>query len=291
MATHRPVNRACQWLVIFFLTVLLTPSVPGAEPHISSGNECVSNFENGSVNWTTGIISGVGRAEPDQQDNTSGKGVYPAARSKAVENLLEVFKQIKINNELNVGDYATDHPIILAGLEKTAREAVVAGQIYSSAMALEMTVQTAMSGGFLQLVLPEEIRQIPRVNPEIQPDMDRYPEKKSYSGLIIDARGLGIEPVLDPVVVSEQGDDVYSSVFISREFAVQNGVCKYICNMTQALQDPLVGPSPLVLKALRREGKQNATIVMSMSDYHALEKVTERHHFFNECRVIVVRDQ
>jgi hypothetical protein len=46
----------------------------------------------------------------------------------------------------------------------------------------------------------------------------------------------------------------------------------------------------MVIKGLRKEGSKNATLVISMSDYLALEKTTERHAFLNECRVIIVRD-
>ncbi len=252
--------------------------------------DCISKFETGTVNWTTGTITAMGKAFPADQSQSAKESVSFSARSAAVRNFIETLKQLKINNELSVKDYASGSDIILAGLEKTAREALVTKQVYTSALSVDITLEASMFGGFLQLVLPEEIRQIPKINPEINPKIDSPIEKSLYSGLIIDARGLGIEPVLDPVIVSEQGNEIYSSAFISREFAVQNGVCKYVCNLDQALKDIRVGENPLVLKGLRKEGSRNATLVISMSDYLALEKITERHAFFNECRVIIVRD-
>nr|NJM04586.1 hypothetical protein [Desulfobacula sp.] len=192
---------------------------------------------------------------------------------------------------MTVNDYASGSPVILAGLEKTARDAGISKQVYTSALSVEITIEAGMFGGFLQLVLPEDIRQIPRINPEIDPKMMPAIGKSLYSGLVIDARGLGIEPVLNPIIVSEQGHQVYSSAFVSREFAVQEGVCKYVCNLDQAVRDKRIGDKPLVLKGLRKEGSRNATLVISMSDYLVLEKATERHSFLNECRVIIVRDE
>ena len=151
-------------------------------------------------------------------------------------------------------------------------------------------IKTSMFGGFLQLVLPEEIRQIPKISPEIREKSIKMIGENLYTGLIIDARGLGIEPVLNPLIVNEQGHDIYSSVFISREFAVQKGVCKYLCSMDQALKDTRVGNHPMVFKGLRIEGKPNTAIVIRMSDYHLLEKATERHTFLKECRIIIVKD-
>jgi len=60
--------------------------------------------------------------------------------------------------------------------------------------------------------------------------------------------------------------------------------------MDQALKDKRIGGHPLVFKGLRKEGKPNPVIVISMSDYHLLEKTTDRHRFLKECRIIIVTD-
>ena len=293
MAIKNPISMKRFRLVAVFILVYMLSLSPGglaAGPETPSTGDCITKFETGTVNWTTGMITASGNASPADQSPASKESVSLYAKAEAVKNLLETLKQIKINNELTVNDYASESVVILAGLEKTAREAMVSKQIYTSALAVEITIETSLFGGFLQLVLPEEIRQIPKINPEINPKILPVIGKSLYSGLVIDARGLGIEPVLDPVIVSEQGHEVYSSVFISREFAVQNGICKYVCNLDQAIRDKRIGDNPMVLKGLRKEGSKNATLVISMSDYLALEKTTERHAFFNECRVIIVRD-
>jgi hypothetical protein len=277
-------------LAVFILvSIFLTLPLDGLAEMPSNG-DCITKFETGIVNWTTGMITASGKAFPADQSPASKESVSLYAKAEAVKNILKTLKQIKINNEWTVNDYASESPVILAGLEKTAREAMVSKQVYTSALSVEITIETSLFGGFLQLVLPEEIRQIPKINPEINLKILPVIGKSLYSGLVIDARGLGIEPVLDPVIVSEQGHEVYSSVFISREFAVQNGICKYVCNLDQAVMDKRIGDNPMVLKGLRKEGSKNATLVISMSDYLALEKTTERHAFLNECRVIIVRD-
>jgi len=276
--------------VFILISVFALPPGGLADPEMNSSGDCLTKFETGTVNWTTGMITASGKASPADQSQVSKESVFLYAKAEAMKNILTTLKQIKINNEWTVSDYASENLIILAGLEKTAREATVSKQIYTSALAVEITLKTSLFGGFLQLVLPEEIRQIPKINPEINPRILPVIGKSLYSGLVIDARGLDIEPVLDPVIVSEQGHEVYSSVFISREFAVQNGICKYVCNLDQAVLDKRIGDNPMILKGLRKEGRKNATLVISMSDYLVLEKTTERHAFLNECRVIIVRD-
>lgn len=273
------------------LMFVLTLSVCGAHQVQPKDYHCISQFENGAVNWTTGYISAIGKASPQDNSETSHESVPGSARADANRQILEILKQIKINAALSVDEYASKNDVILAGMEKTARDADILKQYYTSALAVEIMIETSMFGGFLQLVLPEEIRQIPKISPDISKEDFHVIGENIYTGLIIDVRGLGIEPVINPVIISEQGQDVYSSTFISREFAVQNGVCTYICSMDQAMRDKRVGHHPLVLKGLRKEGKPNPAVVISMSDYRLLEKATERHTFLKECKVIMVMDE
>jgi len=274
----------------FVLAAVLFYSLCMAKPDQPKSYHCLTRFENGTVNWSTGNISAVGKASPEDKRETSHESVLGSARADANRSLIEILKQIKINNILNVNEYASKNDIILAGMEKTARDAIISKQYYTSALSVEIMIETSMFGGFLQLVLPEEIRQISKIKPEIRDNTIEIKRENLYTGLIIDARGLGVEPVLNPLIVSEQGHDIYSSVFISREFAVQKGVCKYLCSMDQALKDKRTGNHPMIFKGLRKEGKPNTAIVIRMSDYRLLEKTTERHTFLKECRIIIVRD-
>ncbi|CCK82537.1 conserved uncharacterized protein [Desulfobacula toluolica Tol2] len=277
------------WAVVWFVFFMAAACM--ADQDQSGIYNCVTRFENGAINWSTGKITAIGKASPEDNRKGSHKSVPGSARADANRQIIEILKQIKINAALTVGEYASKNDFILAGMEKTARDAIIMNQYYTSALAVEIMIETSMFGGFLQLVLPEDILQIPIINPIIQQENIKVRGYNFYTGLIIDARGLGVEPVLNPVVVSEQGHEIYSFVFISREFAVQNGVCKYLCSMDQALKDKRTGLHPLVLTGLRKQEKPNATIVISMSDYRLLEKATERHTFLKECRVIIVKDQ
>ena len=272
------------------LSLVLMPFICMAADNPPGAQHCLTWFENGTINWSTGKISVIGRASPQGNKETSHESVPGSARTDANRQIIKILKQIKINTALSVDEYAAKNDVILAGIEKTARDAIILKQYYTSALAVEVMVETSILGGFLQLVLPENIRQIPKINPDIALKKSLVAGETPFTGLVIDARGLEVEPILNPVIVSEQGHEIYSSVFISREFAVQNGVCKYLCSMDAALKDQRVGKTPLVLKGLRKEGKQNNAIVVSMSDYRLLEKKIERHEFLKECRVIIVTD-
>jgi len=257
--------------------------------------QCLKPLENGHIDWTMGIVTAIGHAAPEI--NAEGKAVAMpgSARASATRNLIAILKQVKISGDLTVGEYASTHDAILAGIEKIAQDARVYRQLYTSALDVEVRVEATFYGGFLQLVLPDHIRQIPKINELKHGPADPVKNRpsavvgaKTYTGLIVDARTFNLEPVLYPTIVSEQGREIYSSVFISREFAVQNGVCAYLCDMNQALASARTGSNPLVVKALRKTGDKTGAIVISMADAKTLDRATERHIFLKECRVIVV---
>jgi hypothetical protein len=251
-------------------------------------NHCIMSLDQGTINWTTGTVTVTGRSAPSINPDNITEADPGAARADANRRLITLLTQIKIFNDLTVGHYAAQNDAIMAGIEKTARDAVITRQYYTSALDVELTVQTRILGGFLQLVLPDEIRQIPKINPDGLTGAQMESGKIPYTGLIVDVRELDFEPVLYPVIVSEQGGAIYSAVFISREFAVQQGVCKYVCDMETALQDPRAGGNPLVIKGLRTSSEENTAIIISTADTKQIEQATERHQFLKQCQVMFV---
>jgi hypothetical protein len=274
--------------VFVFIFLALPPK--GVAQESSQPNDCISIFDNGKINWSTGKVTAIGKASPKGNKEGANESVPGSARADASRNLINLLKQIKITDTLTVDQYASNDDIILAGIEKTARDAVITRQYYTSALDVEIRIKTSIFGGFLQLVLPDDIRQISKINAEKPKDTAMGIDNIPYTGLIIDARELELEETLYPTIVSEQGNEIYSSLFISREFAVQYGVCTYVCSMEKAIQAKRIGSHPLVFKGLRKSSNKNASIVISMADTKQIERATERHTFLKECRVIIVAD-
>ena len=259
---------------------------------------CLQVCENGTIDWGTGLVTTLGRAAPEINAEGNAETMPGSARAAAIRNLIAVLKQIKISDSLTVEAYASTHDAILAGIEKIAQDARITRQLYTSALDVEVRMTVSLYGGFLQLVLPDHIRQIPKIS-ELKPAPEEHSENGTavpvgaipYTGLIVDARGLKLEPVLYPTIVSEQGKEIYSSLFVSREFAVQYGVNAYFCDMDTAKSSDRSGTNPLIFKALRKTGDKAGAIVVSMADAKTLDRATERHTFLKECRVIIVVNQ
>ena len=254
----------------------------------TSPNQCMVTLSRGEVNWSTGKVYARGKAVPmDQKKAESPDFILSVARSDARCNLIETLKQLEIYDGYTVASLAMSDDHILAGIEKTAMDATLIKQSYTSDRTMEVVLETSLFGGFLQLVLPEEIKSIPTLQ-IIDPPASARKDKPEYTGLIIDATAIGFQPVLYPVVVSELGTEIYSALFVSREIAVQQGVCRYLCAMDPVETEKWVGKNPILVKGLRKGGTGNLSLVISRSDADRIEKTRERHRFMRECRVIIL---
>ena len=281
---------------VFFLLLIFQPPAWAIEQ-----NDCIRSYTNGSVNWRTGVVQATGKASPSENPlDEPPDAILIRAKLDARHNLIHILMEIAFNMT-NSDDFLPEDPV-MAGVERRAMDATLTHQRYTSDRAMEITITTNMFGGFLQLVLPEEIGEV--VGLKIIPPRTPTQEKtqvKPYTGLIIDARGIDFHPTISPVIVSEQGDEIYSSRFISREYAVQAGVCQYSCVQGPIKQDypgqapswinSRTGPNPLVIRGLRKGGKTNRHIVISKSDASAVERTAERHDFMRQCRVVIILDQ
>jgi hypothetical protein len=93
-----------------------------------------------------------------------------------------------------------------------------------------------------------------------------------------------------PKVLDETGKEVYGSAYVSREFAVQQGMSGYARDLTAAQSNPRVTNNPLTVKGIRTEGSGRSDIVVSNGDASRLRGVSENLSFLKKCRVMIVVD-
>jgi hypothetical protein len=112
----------------------------------------------------------------------------------------------------------------------------------------------------------------------------------AYTGLIIDARGTGVQPALSPKVYDAGDREVYGSAYVSREFTSSQGMVGYAKTVEQAQQSDRVKGNPAVVKAVQAKGANKADLVLSQSDADALRTLAQQQTFLREARVMIVLD-
>ena len=105
---------------------------------------------------------------------------------------------------------------------------------------------------------------------------------------MVDARGTQALPAVVPVIVDENGKEVYGPAFVSREYAVQQGLRRYRIDTESALKSPVVGDNPLLVKGVCVEGNDRSRRVISNADAARLLSMSENLFFLKQCRVVIV---
>ena len=93
-----------------------------------------------------------------------------------------------------------------------------------------------------------------------------------------------------PRILDEKGREVYGGAFVSREYAVQHGVCVYTRKLGMAMGDPRVAQHPMVVKGLRTERPGRIHILISDTDATRLRGAVEHLSFLKQGRVMIVVD-
>ena len=274
--------------------------------HADEPGQVLQHTDTGQVNWSQGVVTAKGIQSPlEERAKASAidrQVALIAAKKLGWQNLLQTIREVRIHGQYLVADLMVANPMILTTVEEMVTTARVTKQEYLSDGTVAVTVELALYGGFSQLVLPPEIKQVepvkpmarettPPAKPEAEaPTGQAVPRESPFSGLVIDTRGLDLRPVLYPVIEDEAGQPVYGSAFVSREFAVQRGMAGYEQDLAKAIQNPRVADHPLTVKGLRIREPGSSRIVISNANALKIRSAPEHLSFLKECRVIMVVD-
>jgi hypothetical protein len=240
----------------------------------------------GCINWTSGNVTATGIGSVDL----------------ATQNVLQTAFQVRMDAGNRVIDLTRPNVNLQVEVEEMASAAAIIGQKKLPDGRLEVTVQMELFGGFAQLLLPTDIKQVESIKPlrKTQGKIDyggaasmgrrTGAEPDTYTGLIVDARGIGAKPAMVPVLLDENGKEVYSSAFVSREYAVQQGVCQYMRILGDSANLVRVAPKPLWVKGLRTRTANSCDIVISNADASRLRGASSHLSFLKQCRVIILID-
>jgi hypothetical protein len=257
----------------------------------------------GCINWSLGTIyaKGIGSAHEKAHEKTRGQSTEQMAKADTYSNLFETVKGVRIDSSSHVKDLVAKSNMVLVQLKSMVREAQIVKREYLSNGTEEVTLAFKMVGGFAQLALPEGIKQVPEIKTitgrPVKEESDKEPEPYSpssepivYTGLVLDARGLKAMPAMSPRIISESGEEVYGSAYVSREFGVQQGMTAYDRDLNSAQNNARVSGNPLTVKGLRTHGPGRCDFVISNADALEILSASENLLFLKKCRVVVVLD-
>ena len=262
-----------------------------------SGSEWTQIIEQmgdkGKVNWTEGYIEAVGIGAPPERYIGKPQArpmALRAGRVDAYRNLLEVTKGVRVDSTTVVKDFTVESDVIKAQVEGLVKGAKVVNQEYMSDGTVEVTVRMPIAGGFSQIIIPKALEKKAEVAPPAAPPAVPAPAGVIFTGMVIDARGIQARPAMSPRILDENGKEVYGSMNVDREYAVQQGMSGYARDLTAAQSNPRVTNNPVSLKGIKTEGPGRSDIIISTADAEKIRSASDNLSFLKKCRVMIVLD-
>ena len=282
--------------------VLLLSVLPVSAQLAGQVGDVVETFgtNGGAVDWTTGVVTatGLGAPPPNLTNPAQARAMAErAAHVGAQRNLLEVVKGVQMDSATLVENLVTTSDVIKAEVKGLIQGARVMKKQMNPDGSIEITVGVKLTGELANTLLPPHtgggvpvvpsVSAAPAPGPSTTAPPTQAPAAASavFTGLIVDARGLGLKPAMVPKIRNEEGREVYGSAFVDRKYAVEQGMVGYLKDISAAQSNSRVTDHPLVVKALKTDGPNKTDLVISNSDAQTLHGMKENLSFLEKARV------
>lgn len=117
-----------------------------------------------------------------------------------------------------------------------------------------------------------------------------------YTGLVIDARGLGLERGMSPRIWSESGEMIYGGVAAPYDYVQNTGVICYGTQLSEELMKRVSIPgkltysAPLVVKAQAVKGQPKTGVVIDQETADLIIAAIRNYDFFAHYAVVFLVD-
>ncbi|MCB0220805.1 MAG: LPP20 family lipoprotein [Chrysiogenetes bacterium] len=113
-------------------------------------------------------------------------------------------------------------------------------------------------------------------------------ETHPWTGLIVDARGLGLRPSLVPKLLTTDGTVVYGARSVGFDDAVKSGLVGYARDVEAARKHLRVTDDPMMVKGAKSYGPKNSDVILYDGDVDVLNSSAKDADFFSKARVMIV---
>ena len=266
----------------------------------------VNAAASGGIDWVNGngmiTAIGVGIAPPNAVGPQKKIWARTAAISDAQRRLAEMAGEVRVEGKTTVENSMLVSDNVRTSVAATLRGAAIISENWNAEGYYEVTMQVPLFGvgGLAKAVIPKPTNPTPVAfpAPEVIPSTTAESQtngsvgytvvgdvnlaKGGYTGLIIDCRGLGLNPVMSPVIKNSKGVKLYGHENLNYDLIVSNGMVNYAHNQNGAGR---AGSNPLILKAERLED-HNANPVVSVNDGNRILIENGSSGFLNKTSVV-----
>lgn len=241
------------------------------EEHVGAGAIQWDTLQFQTTGWGAGAASEGGLV-------AARKAAQKHAEEDALKNALASLALVQVDAQKNIGVLMREDDALKTEIERHAREFRVKDLVHYSDGAVKVSVSFSM------------LKLLPRI---FHRDLNSAPSRtlpkggaERYSGMLVVAAGLPFSPLLSPRIIAEDGSLVYSADFLPGGVLARTAPVAYFDSLEEAKQSERFGKTPLVIRAIRLEGRD--ALVVPSNEVRDLLEGKLRVNFLEEARVGVV---
>lgn len=246
------------------------------------------NMGNVTIDWSEGLIRVTGVGTPPDRGYAAQRRLMAerAAMADAYRQLAEAIQGVRVDAETIVKDHITESDTLrikvnalIRGAQKTDRRFLPDGSVEVDMM-VKLYGQQGLSG-ILQ----------PQKNPAPPPPVELKPilSNEDYTGLIVDCRGLDLQPAMSPALLNLSGGELFiGNLPIDPDYVINHGIVAYSTSLNEARRHERAGKSPLIVKAVGVSGNFKTDAVLAEKETQQVLGLEEKHKILSQARVIFV---
>lgn len=264
-------------LIVHLLGVIRVGSAQWGQPEV----HVIEALASGHINWTDNLVRSQDRAEiPRRGAQTEQRqATLLMATQGARQRLLTVLEQIRLDSGKTVGAVLQNMGEERQRVQELVNDAQVVETAYSARGEIASSVQVPLTGRLLEVFLPRS----PNVPRDVPPVANT-----AHTGIVIDARGLGIQPALLPRIVDDNGQPVYEPTMVDPDVATQRGYIAYAKTHDHATVKTRIGDQPLVLRARRVLGASRVDLVLPSAEAAQIRDYAGTQALLKRCQILIV---
>lgn len=244
----------------------------------------VQKLAHGEINWSKKMVTATGSGAANLKDGNVAKArlmAERAAKLDAMRNVLETIQGIQVTGTRNASDIMSNGEVKsrIAGMAQGFK--VVDTKYYSDG-SVDVVVQMPIDENLTNALVekPAKAAAAPRKISTEGPE--------TFTGLVVNARGLGVTPSMSPRILDESGKEVYGAEVVSAKGLAQGGIASYAKQEDQAKER--TGAKALVFKALRLADKSKTDVVIANGDADKLRDPNTNLSFLADGKVVILVD-
>ena len=271
-----------------------------AAPNTSLPSLTIMQAAEAAPQWEQGTITAEGFGTPPMGAYGSKASIMArrAAIVDAQRNLAEQVSGVQVDAETTVENFVISSDLVKTKVSALIKGAVVVEEQMMPDGAYRVVMSMPMYGsqGLASAIMPAIRDNTPPTPPPpvISATITTQIQMGgTYTGVIVDAGGMGLKPSFSPVIYDTNGRAIYGVSNINYDQAISQGMVGYSSSVSAAQTLPRVGATPLVIKAVQVRGGNNSTnpvnVVVSVDDGDRILAANQQSQMLMNGSVVFVR--